>query len=289
MLAARNRRFRLAALFVSVAYLFFTAKALIEADHTIHPGVLGGYVVSAVLFVAVHLVGAIGWIVVATAFGAEIDWRRLRLGGTIVATTLIAEIGAWVFYLLPTLDRVHIGDFRATYRWTTVGSILLAVGASIVVSGFAEKQRGPGRSFRLWLGMIFATAAYGALTAADLFLQSFYSTAHAVQEATIAMLILAIGTFGVALAALAFSLGARRPLARREAALAASAAGAAFAALALVAGNALLAVAYETHGATTAQDFTFWLGTAYFLGLAAAFTAAALGARTVAGSGGVPA
>ncbi|MBS1885269.1 MAG: hypothetical protein JSS97_20145 [Actinobacteria bacterium] len=245
MLAARNRRFRLAAL------------------------------------------GAVGWIVVATAFGDEIDWRRLRLGGAIVATTVIAEIGAWVFYLVPTLDRVHIGNFRATYRWTTFASILLAVGAVIIVSGFAEKQRGSGRSFRLWLGMIFATAAYGALTAAQLFLQSFYSAAHAVQEATIAMLILAIGTFGIALAGLVFTLGARRPPARREAALAAAAAGATFASLVLVGGGALLAVAYETHGATTAQDFTFWLGAAYSLGLAAAFTVVALGARTVAVSGRV--
>jgi hypothetical protein len=280
MLAARNHRFRIAALLAAAAYLMLTARYSIEADHLrAEELVPGGYVVGAAVSVGVHLVGACGLVVIAVALGEEIDWRRLLSGGTIVAATLIAEFGAWVFRLTATLSHTYPGDYRAFQIWSTVGALLTAVGVGVIVSGFVESRRGTARASRLWVGMIVATASFLAATVAQLYLQSLYSGVGYAHELTIGTMVEAIGVLGTGLAALVFMLGARRPLGRREAALFAAAIGAAVAAVCIAAGEVLVGIAYTSHGASTWVGVEVWLGVAHRVTLVAALLCVALGAR----------
>jgi hypothetical protein len=279
MLAARNLRFRIAALLAAAAYLFLTARDLVEADHLFRPDVAGGYKVSTALFVGMHLAAACGWLAVATAFDEEIKRPRLRLGGTIVAAAYIAGFVAWMFRLVPVLDEVSNSDYRGSYIANATGALLFAVAASIVVSGFIHSRRGSTRASWVSVGMIFLTASALAATVSLLYLRSFYSAVATVNELKIGTLIQAIGGLGVALAALAFTVGVRRPLGRREAALAASAAGAAAAYLCFAGGEALVAIAFTSHSSPTWQGAVVWLAVAYRLLAAVALAALALGAR----------
>ena len=241
-----------------------------------------GYVIAVALFLAAQAVGACGWGVVATGFGGQIDWRRLRLGGAIIALALIAVLAGAVFLLVALLADVHISDYRDSYRWDTAGALLIAAGTCIVVTGFADSRRGASRAQRLWLGSILVTAGYGAHTFGMLFLQSFYSSAHAVHEVTIGTLVVAIGSFGLTLAGVVFVFAARRALVRREAALFAAALLGAAASLCLVAGNGLLAIAYDTYGGAAWQIGIAWLEVASDIALAAFLVTVALGARAAA-------
>jgi hypothetical protein len=279
MLAARNRRFRVAAGAAAVAWLLLAVLETIEAVHVLRQdGAPGGYVVSAVLFVGVHAVGMCGWAIAASAFGREIDWARLRLGGTIVATTYLGYFVAWMVRLLAALANVHVADYRDYYIWSTVGVLILAAGSFIVVTGFTDARRGEPRARRLFLGAIASAAASLATTVAALYLRASFAGAHAVDEATTSALLDAIGSFGTALAALFFALGARRPFAAREARLAGAAVGASAAALCIAGGEALLAVAYGRPGGLVWQQVVAWLAVASRLCLVAAPAAVALGA-----------
>ncbi len=280
MLAARNHRFRIAALLAAAAYLMLTARFSIEADRLgAEELVPGGYVAGAALSVGVHLFGACGLLVIAAAFGEEVDWRRLRSGGTILAATAIAEFGAWIFRLIATLANSHDDDYRAFHIWTTAGTLLAAVAVCVIVSGFLESRRGTARASRLWIGMIVATVGYLAATVGQLYLQSLYSAVGYVHELTIGTMVEAIGVFGTALAALVFTLGARRPLRRREAALFAAAMGAAAAAVCTTAGEVLVGIGYTSHGASTWVGVEAWLGVAHRLTFVAALLFVARGAR----------
>lgn len=278
MFAARNRRFAIAVALTGAGWLFLAARGIIEADH-FSSGVPGGYVVSTVLTVGVNLVGGCGWLVVGFALSGEIDWRRLLRGGAIVASTYIAAYVASIFRTLAIRGVTHSGDLRAEYVWTTVGALLLAVGACVVASGFADARRGPSRATRIWLGAILATASTAAVTVGQLYQQSFYSSEGALHELTIGTLITAIGALGLTLAALVFVRGARRPITHRESSLAAAAAGAAAASLCIAGGETLIAIAYVGHSAQTWQSAVIWLGLAARLLFVAAFTSLALGAR----------
>jgi hypothetical protein len=279
MLAARNRRFRIAAALGGVAWLLLAARFIVEAAHLSEYSPPGGYVVSIALFIAANLVGAIGWLVVARSFDPEIDWRRLRLGVTIVASTYLALYAAEVFRLIPILDHVHNRDYRGIYIATTLYAFLLTIGAGVVASGLADARRGASRRLRIWLGAIAVTAAYAAATVAQLYQQSFYSAEGAGHEFTIAALVMAVGYLGLALAALVFALGARRPWARREGSLAAAAAGGALASICILGGEAVLAITYSTKGAPAWEASSLWIALASRLLTAAALVAIALGAR----------
>jgi hypothetical protein len=280
VLAARNRRFRVAAALAGVSWLLFGALEIIDADHLFHEVVRGGYNVSAALFVAVHLVGACGFFAIAIAFGAKIDWRRMRLGATIVASVNIAYFVAWVFRTIAVYADTDNVDTRSYYVWMAAGTLLFGVGLGIAASGLAEGRRGPSRASRLWRGTILLVVSSVATTVGVGFLQAFYSGADAPHEFTTGLLVEAVGVFATAAAAMVFVYGARRPLRSREASLASAATVAVFATLCIVAGEVLYASAFSNHAAPAWEQVVAWLAVASRLALVFAFTAVAFGART---------
>ena len=281
MLAARNRRFRIAAAIMGGAGLLLAALYSIEAIHIFQESVRGGYGASTVLFVASNLVGAAGWLVVAGAFEAEIDWRQLWIGAAILATTYVVDFVGWVFRGIALLGETHNADYRGYYIATAIGTLISAAGASVVATGLRRARAGTSRASRIQVGAALAAVAYFALTIGTLSLQSFYSSAGAVHEATVGTLLEAVGTFLAAAAALVFGAGARRPLTVRERAVVGAGVVAVVATLCLVAGEGLIAYAYSTNGGWGWQQASAWLAVASRLFLVAAFVAVALGARTV--------
>jgi hypothetical protein len=279
MLAARNRHFRIAAALAGVSWLILAALEIIDADHIFREVVRGGYNVSAVLFVAVHLVGACGFLAIAVAFGAEIDWGRLRLGATIVASVYIAYFVAWVFRTIAIDADTHNVDTRSYYVWVAAGTLLFGVGVGIAASGLDEGRRGASRASRLWRGALLLVASSVATTVGVGFLQASYSGAGASHEFTLGLLIEAVGVFATAAATLIFVYGARRPLPAREARLASAATVAVFATLCIVVGEVLYASGYSNNGAPAWEQVVAWLAVAGRLALVFAFTAVALGAR----------
>jgi len=280
MLAARNRWFRIAAALTGVSWLVLAALGIIEADHLFQRVVRGGYNVSAVLFVAVHLVGACGFFAIALAFGAEIDWGRLRLGATMVASVYIAFFVAFVFRTIAIYGDTHNVDTRSYYVWVTVGTLFLAIALGISVSGLAGGRRGASRASRLRRGAIVLVVSGVATTVGVGFLQASYSGFGSPSELTLGLLIEAVGSFGLAVAALVFFYGSQRPLPAREASLTAAAKVAVLATLCIALGEVLYASGYSNHGAPAWEQVVAWLAVASRLVAVFALTALALGARS---------
>lgn len=69
-----------------------------------------------------------GWLVVAIAFRAEIDCRRLRLDGSIVATSYIAVVAAEVLRLASTVGRFPEADGKLASVASALRRILIAAG-----------------------------------------------------------------------------------------------------------------------------------------------------------------
>lgn len=276
---ARNRCFRIAALLTAASYLIYAAKELIEADHLFRAHVEGGYEVAIAIYIAGRFVGACGWVAVATAFGPETDWRRLRLGATIVVSAYITGFVGSMFNLLPTLANDPHSALRGVYVWIAVSALLISIAAVVAGSGFAESRRGAARASRLRLGLAIATASSVAGTVALIAQQTYFSEQGYVSELTIGTVIEAVGQAGFALATLALTVGARWALGRREARLAKAAAGAAVATLLVALGEAIVATGFTSHGAPTWQGFTVWLAVACSVLAIAIFAAISRGAR----------
>lgn len=281
MLAARNRRFRIAAALAGVGWLLLAALDLIEVLHAFRETVPGGYDAAVVISLASHLVGAAGWSMVAGAFGAEIDWDWLWSGATVVATTYCVYFVSWVFRTFALLADTHNADYRGYYIATTIGTLIFAVGTCVVVTGLRRARAGTSRASRLQVGAALAVVAHLAFTIGALSLQSFYSSAGSVHEATIGVLLEAVGAFLTGTAALVFTAGARRPLAVRERALVGAAMVAVVAVICLVVGEGLIAYAYSTHGGLGWQQAIAWLAVASRIVVLSVIVAVGLGARTV--------
>jgi hypothetical protein len=277
MLAARNRRFRIAALFAGAAYLIGAVGALIDANRIFGLALPGGYKVSAAIFPAAQLIGVVGWLIVAAAFGAEIDWRRLRIGGTILASAYIAMGVASVLRSISELGDVHESHARLGYIASAVAVVLAAAAASTIVSGFVESRRGKPRAIRLRAGAaLWILSGLGIATAALLFQSSFAHLGGPHQLITGSTL-LAIGGLGNALAALVVALAVTRPLGRREAGVAGAATIAVAAILCAAGGESLVATSYPLSGSSL---WIAWLSVAVRVTLAVAIACVALGART---------
>jgi hypothetical protein len=180
-----------------------------------------------------------------------------------------------------TLSRVDAGRYGTAEILTALGATLTGVAACLVAFGIADGRRGPVRVLWLRWAAVVVVAGFLAIAAAQLVLQSYYSDHGAVHRATIGILVSAIGSFGLAAAALFLATRVDRPLGRREAGLAGAAVLAAVATLCIVGGEVLIATLYDqTHdGAVIAPH---WLGViqrGFFAGL---YVAVALGARTAA-------
>jgi hypothetical protein len=280
MLAARNRRFRIAALVTAVASLIAAAAEIIDANRISGlSGVPGGYVVSAVILPAAHLVGACGWAVVGLAFGEEIDWPLLRRGGTIVASTLIAYFAAIALrYAVDLVDFSGGAQFTLLRIFAGLAALLNAVAACVVVSACAESRQGPARARWLRAGAVIAGGSFLAATVSVLFEQAYWSDYGAAPEFTIGAIVVAVGSFGLAAAAGIFARDALRPLGRREAVLAGAAALAAVATVCLAGGEGLIASGYSDPGVRTVA-VSLWLGVGSRATSAVAIVVFALGAR----------
>jgi hypothetical protein len=283
MLAARNRRYRIAAASAAAAWVVLAGLELIEAIHLFGESVPGGYTAGDVLFLVAHLVGACGWLLLAAGFDREVDWWRLRLGATVLATAYVVYFAGWVAALLAVFADTHIGDYRGYYLATTIGALVFAAGVCAAATGLGESQRGAPRASRLWLGAILVAVASVAVTVGLLCLQSFYSDYHAVHEATIGTLIAAVGTFLTAIAGAVFVRGAKRPFAAREGGVAAAGAIAIVATVLIGAGEAVIALGYSRHGGAGWQGLVAWLAVASRVFFVAAFVALTLGAREARG------
>ncbi|HEX3363030.1 MAG TPA: hypothetical protein VHS74_18700 [Solirubrobacterales bacterium] len=282
MLAARNRYFRVAAASAGAALLFLAAFAVIEVIELSGETVRGGYTAGAAIFAAAYLVGACGWFVLAAAFEREIDWRRLRLGATVVAASYVLTVPGWIERMIAVFADYQDGDYHRYYVAGVIGTVVFAVGACVAAAGLGEGRRGAPRASRLWLGAILLLVASLAVTISQLYLHSFYSANHAVHEATIGTLVAAVGVFLTAVAGVVFVRGAKRPFAGREAGVAAAGAVAILATVLIGAGEALLALAYSRHGGGW-QATVSWLAVASRLFFVAGFVALTLGAREARG------
>jgi hypothetical protein len=282
MLAARNKRFRIGLGIATVAYLIATAAEIVAANRIIGlDGVARGYVISAALIPATLLVGACGWALAAVAFGREIDWPRLRLAATILASTHLAYAAAVILSMATTLSQVDAGRYGTYEILMALGALLIGVAACLVAFGLADSRRGPVRVLWLRWAAVVAVAGSLAVAAAQLVLQAYASDHGATHQATNGLLAGAVGSFGLAAAALFLARPLGLPLGRREAGLVGAAAIAAAATLCIAGGETLITTLYE-EDLLSPVVVSHWLYVAQRVVLAGLYVAVALGARTAA-------
>lgn len=279
MLARRNRFFALGAVAAAVAMAIAGAGQAIDANRLSQETLPGGYLAGAVIFVAGNVVGTIGWGVVETGFGEAIGWRRLQLGGGMVATGYLAFGVGTVFWMGAVFASTHDTQYRNAHVANSASALLLGLAVAVGVSGFRNRDRGATRATRLWLAAILALASSIALAVSQLIEQAYWSRLSAPHELTIGATTIAIGAFASGVAALVLARGARRPLPGREASLAAAAAIAVPATLLFAGGEGLLAIAYAVPGEPGSLLVQLWLGVASRVVVAVAFAFVALGAR----------
>lgn len=279
MLARRNRYFAAAAWTAALATAVQAAGEVVDANRLGAETLPGGYIASAVIYVAAHVVGAAAWAVVATSFGDEINWRRLRLGGTIVVASFFAYYVGIVYRVIAVFASTHDSAYRHAYTAAAVAALLLALSAGAVVSGLTSKNRGPVRAKRLRLGGILVTISLVVETVSQLFMQAYWSAFSAPSEITIGTTILAIGPFVGAIGALFFARGAQRPLVRREAILIGAATLTVASTLMIAGGEALIATAYDIPAEPASLISFLWIAVASRVAFAVAFAFVALGAR----------
>jgi hypothetical protein len=277
MLAARNQRFRIAAACGAAAYLIGTAGGIIYANYLSGFSLPTGEVISSVIIPAASLVGACGWVVIALAFGPQIDWKRLRLGGTILATVLCADSAAAILRLASRFPSTHPERVSSTLGTLTI--VLTAAAAVVVVTGLAESRWGEARVRRLRLGAASLVAANICATAAGLFLESYFSRLGAAHEVTISAYIAAAGSFGLAASAFVIFRAFERPFGRREAILVGAAVVGLVATLVAAGSEVLLATALpDLPGSDLSASI--WFGAANRIVFAGVFLFVALGAHT---------
>jgi hypothetical protein len=294
MLAARNRRFRVAALIGASASLILAAAYVVEADRLAGlDGVPSGYLASATILTVAQIVGAGGWVVVATGLGADLDWPCLRRGGAVVAAALL---GLFVGVTLQArtvidFDYPEATDINLFYVFDALSALAFAIAAVVVLVACADSRRGPTRARWLRAAAGVAVLAYVAATASLLFEQAYWSGLRAhdgwvvAGEFTTGALVAAVGSFGLAVGAGVFARRATEPLARREAALVVAAVILVAATICVAGGEALIAYGYRGLGSVV---FSHWAAVAGRLVSAMAVVWLALGARAAAGPVPVP-
>jgi hypothetical protein len=253
MLAARNKRFRIAAAIGALSYLILAAGEIVEMKRVLDLfGAPTGYGISAVAFPATHIVGAAGWTLVAGAFSAELEWKRLRQGAAVVFLALAGYGGAMVLRTVVELEPGGSDADEVLYIvLAAVTALLTAVAVAVILVGCAESRRGAPRGRLLRWGVAVGALSFLVAAAALSFeLVSYLNLADEFEtdlpsEFIIGTIVAAAGSVGTAIAAGIFARGATRPLERREAALFAAGVAAVGAALMIVVGEGLIAYLYR--------------------------------------------
>jgi hypothetical protein len=159
MLTRRNRFFAAAALTASVSTAIFTVGNALDVHRLSGETLVGGYVASAAIFLASQAIATAGWALVAIAFGEEIDWRRLWLGGAIVATSYVVFFGGTIFRLVAILSSIHGTRYGDAGIAASFAALSLGLATCVVVFGFTAGNRVAKRASRLWLGGVLAVVS----------------------------------------------------------------------------------------------------------------------------------
>src|ERR1700749_1491045 len=160
MLAARNRCFGFAAWAQAAAAALLGAAELIVYNSYTHQRTYGGIESGEAIRGVAEVVAVVGWVMIARAFGPEIDWRGLRSGGVVVAAGLLLHYVGTVFQAIPIVDKPVPPDYRPYFILMAVSELVVFVAAAVVVSGLGDSLRGPRRAWRLRLGAIVAAGAF---------------------------------------------------------------------------------------------------------------------------------
>lgn len=280
MLAARNHRFALAAVVSAVAWTPLCVAEVMWAYHLADDHALGGAVSGDVVRAASHIVGVVAWLLIASAFRVEIDWRRLRFGGNVLVATLFAYFVGTVLSLIAVFAETTTTEFRLSQVFGVLVALLELVALGVIVSGLAESRRGRARAVRLRLAACVGAASLVAGTVGVILLAADYPRYPAPEVLTIGLYVGAVGSFATAIAAGIFARGATRPWKRREAAVFAAGAAGVFATAIFVASEALTTIGYHQADYASWSITAGWLSVAYRVLLTVAFLSATLAARS---------
>ncbi len=283
MLADRNRLFRLAAVATAGAGLVLGIGELVSTDHYLHERVLGGVEAGEGIRAAAHLVGVVGWLLIAAALDSEIDWRRLRVGASVVVATAFAYLVGSALWTIAVAGSEASTNDRLTVFFGSIADLLLFGAVAVVASGLSDANRGGTRAGRLRHGGYLVAASFVASTVAILFEQAYYGEHALIPEVQkIGLDVLTVGAFIPVIAAAIFARGVARPLPRREAALVAAGMIAAAGTTVIVAGEVLIGVGYHEAHLRGEALTSIWLAVAARVLSALAYLLAALAAGRAA-------
>ncbi len=130
-----NRWLALAALVSAVAVLLGGGSSLLRAIDAVREHAAGGFVIGELLRTATAPVAAIGWVLAARALDRpEIDWRRLRFAGTVIATTLGVAFAARGPELVVVLVDPAGTAYRVSLGLSAAADLGLALAVASAVS-----------------------------------------------------------------------------------------------------------------------------------------------------------
>jgi hypothetical protein len=279
MLAARNRCLRFAAAAQSAAAFAAAAASLILAEKYFRDHVDGSVASGELIRGLAQLLALAGWVVIASAFGPEVDWRRLRLGGGLVVASLFGSFAGTMVQVISILGDQLPHDYRPYLLFSVLSGILAFAGGAVALSALGDSVNGVSRTGRLRLGASVAAASFLAASVSQLFWHS-YLGAFAVPEIQMTgSTVVAVGAFATAIAAAVFARWATSSFEGRESAVFSAALVGALATLVVMVGEALQAVGYHQVGTTGSELVHLWLLAVSRALITIVFVFLALGAR----------
>jgi hypothetical protein len=275
VLAARNRRFRIAAALAAIAALFSIGSQLCSTIALYRGPSPAGAGLSRAIVTLSAIVAVFAWLAIARSFGGRVDRERLRRGAKIlVASVGLNFLGAALF-LYVNLANPGFTRYRISVGFDAVSYFLIAAAVAIAWRSL-RPDRSPGAGLRQ--GAFAFAFAYLAALGAAIFTQAYYSS-FAVPGALTAGLTLeaagaAVVVAGAAIAAIAFGHRATR----REEGLAVAGAIVAGALLCVVFGEVLVNAHLGVFHYAGLEIAGGWIGVGYRVLSAASFAVAAWGA-----------
>jgi hypothetical protein len=279
MIAARNRCFGFAAAAQAASALAAAAAGLILAEQYFHDHADGSVASGELIRGLAELLAVVGWIVIAGAFGPEVDWRRLRLGGGIVVASLFGSFAGTMIQVISILGDQLPHDYRPYLSFSVLSGILAFAGGAVALSALGDSVSSASRTGRLRLGASVAAASFLAVTVSQLFWHSYLAGFAVSEIQKVGSTVAAVGTFAAAIAAAVFARWATSSFEGRESAVFSAALVGVLATLVVTVGEALEAVGYHQASATDSLLVHLWLLAASRALVTTVFVFLALGAR----------
>src|SRR6185437_8846236 len=205
MLAARNHCLRRAAVAQGASALAAAAAGLILAEHYFHDHAAGSVSSGELIRGLSELLAVVGWIVIAGAFGPDVDWRRLRLGGGFVVASLFGFFAGTIVQVISILGDQLTHDYRPHLLFSVLSEILAFAAGAVVLSGLGDSVSGVSRTARLRLGAAVAAGSFLAATVSQLFWHSYLAGFAVPEIQKIGLTVATIGSFATAIAAAVFA------------------------------------------------------------------------------------